>query len=53
MSRNIEAGRHTEGKRLCRRTIRFLKSAAMHGIVVGLVINILEFGWRFEKRFHG
>jgi len=34
----------TRIKRLCRRTICFSKSVAMRDIVVGLVINILEFG---------
>jgi len=43
----------TRIKRLWRRTICFSKSIAMHDIVVGLVINILEFGWCFEKHFHG
>ena len=42
----------TRVKRLCRRTICYSKSVAMHDIVVGLVINILEFGWRFEEHFH-
>jgi len=43
----------TRIKRLCRRTICFSKSVAMCDIVVGLVINILEFGWCFETHFHG
>jgi len=43
----------TRIKRLCRKTICFSKSIVMHDIVVGLVINILEFGWCFEKHFHG
>ena len=36
----------TRIKRLCRKTICFSKSVIMHDIVVGLVVNILEFGWR-------
>ena len=39
-------------KRLCRKTICFSKSVQMHDIVVGLVINILEFGWSFSNPFH-
>ena len=35
----------TRIKRLCRKTICFSKSIKMHDIVIGLVINILEFGW--------
>ena len=35
----------TRIKRLCRKTICFSKSVKMHDIVIGLVINILEFGW--------
>ena len=35
----------TRIKRLCRKTICFSKSVHMHDIVIGLVINILEFGW--------
>jgi len=42
----------TRIKRLCRKTICFSKSVEMHDIVVGLVINILEFGWSFNNRFH-
>jgi len=41
----------TRIKRLRRRTICFSKSVAMRDIVVGLVINILEFGWCFETLF--
>lgn len=35
----------TRIKRLARKTICFSKSVVMHDIVLGLVINILEFGW--------
>jgi insertion element IS1 protein InsB len=38
----------TRIKRLCRKTICFSKSVIVHDIVVGLVINILEFGWSFQ-----
>ena len=34
----------TRIKRLCRKTICYSKSVTMHDIVIGLVINILEFG---------
>jgi insertion element IS1 protein InsB len=34
----------TRIKRLCRKTICFSKSQIMHDTVIGLVINILEFG---------
>ena len=34
-----------EVKRLTRKSIYFSKSQEMHDIVIGLVINILEFGW--------
>jgi insertion element IS1 protein InsB len=34
----------TRIKRLCRKTICFSKSIFMHDTVIGLVINILEFG---------
>ena len=37
----------TRIKRLCRKTICCSKSIIMHDIVVGLVINILEFGWTY------
>ena len=39
----------TRIKRLCPKTICFSKSIAMHDIVIGLVINILEFGLCVEK----
>jgi insertion element IS1 protein InsB len=42
----------TRIKRLCRKTICFSKSVQMHDIVVGLVINILEFGWSLNSRLH-
>ena len=32
-------------KRLCRKTICYSKCVKMHDIVIGLVINIIEFGW--------
>ena len=35
----------TRIKRLARKTICFSKIEEMHDIVLGLVINILEFGW--------
>jgi insertion element IS1 protein InsB len=41
----------TRIKRLCRKTICFSKSILMHDIVIGLVINILEFGLRVEILF--
>ena len=34
----------TRIKRLCRKTICYSKTTIMHDIVIGLVINILEFG---------
>ena len=34
----------TRIKRLCRKTVCFSKSVKMHDLVIGLVINILEFG---------
>jgi len=34
----------TRIKRLCRKTICYSKTVYMHDIVIGLVINILEFG---------
>jgi insertion element IS1 protein InsB len=37
----------TRIKRLCRKTICFSKSEIMHDIVIGLVINIIEFGFVF------
>jgi len=38
----------TRIKRLCRKTICCSKSVIMHGIVIGLVINILDFGWQLH-----
>ena len=38
----------TRIKRLCRKTICFSKSKVMHDIVIGLVINILDFGWNYS-----
>lgn len=35
----------TRIKRLARKSICFSKSQEMHDVVIGLVINILEFGW--------
>ena len=35
----------TRIKRLTRKTICFSKTSEIHDIVIGLVINILEFGW--------
>ena len=42
----------TRIKRLCRKTICFSRSVTMHDIVIGLVINILEFGWCVDSFFH-
>ena len=42
----------TRIKRLCRKTICFSKSVQMHDIVIGLVINILEFGWCVMSWLH-
>ena len=42
----------TRIKRLARKTICFSKTVEMHDIVIGLVINILEFGLVFGNRFH-
>ena len=39
----------TRIKRLCRKTICFSKSEIMHDTVIGLVINILEFGLVFKN----
>jgi len=39
----------TRIKRLCRKTICYSKYKDMHDIVIGLVINILEFGLRVER----
>ena len=42
----------TRIKRLCRKTICYSKCQDMHDIVIGLVINILEFGARCEEFVH-
>lgn len=42
----------TRIKRLARKTICFSKSVKMHDIVLGLVINILEFGWDVNLYFN-
>ena len=42
----------TRIKRLCRKTICYSKCVKMHDIVIGLVINILEFGWFLEVPLH-
>jgi IS1 family transposase len=42
----------TRIKRLCRKTICFSKCVDMHDIVIGLVINILEFDWNVYKWIH-
>ena len=39
----------TRFKRLTRKSICFSKSQEMHDIVIGLVINILEFGWCYNS----
>ena len=39
----------TRIKRLCRKTICYSKTILMHDIVIGLVINILEFGCCVES----
>ena len=41
----------TRIKRLCRKTICYSKCQDMHDIVIGLVINILEFGLRVSNVF--
>ena len=41
----------TRIKRLCRKTICYSKCQDMHDIVIGLVINILEFGLRVSSVF--
>ena len=41
----------TRIKRLCRKTICYSKCVTMHDIVVGLVINILEFGLKVDRVF--
>ncbi len=38
----------TRIKRLCRKTICYSKSVLMHDTVIGLVINILEFGFIYS-----
>lgn len=42
----------TRIKRLCRKTICFSKTIQMHDIVIGLVINILEFGLDIRRLFY-
>jgi insertion element IS1 protein InsB len=42
----------TRIKRLCRKTICFSKTIQMHDIVIGLVINILEFGLSAGRAFN-
>ena len=42
----------TRIKRLARRTICFSKTIEMHDIVIGLVINILDFALFFANHFH-
>jgi len=42
----------TRIKRLARKTICYSKTIKMHDIVIGLVINILEFGLVFGDHFH-
>ena len=42
----------TRIKRLCRKTICYSKCQDMHDIVIGLVINILEFGLRVGGLFY-
>ena len=39
----------TRIKRLARKTICFSKCVHMHDIVIALVINILDFGWRLHE----
>jgi len=39
----------THVKRLCRKTICFSKSVEMHDIIIGLVINIWEFGFIYAS----
>jgi insertion element IS1 protein InsB len=43
----------TRIKRLARKTICFSRSLIMHDIVIGLVINILEFGLTPYMALHG
>ena len=40
----------TRIKRLARKSICFSKTQEMHDIIIGLVINILEFGWCVDLR---
>jgi insertion element IS1 protein InsB len=42
----------TRIKRLCRKTICYSKCENMHDTVVGLVINVLEFGLRVDRLFN-
>ena len=42
----------TRIKRLCRKTICYSKTVLMHDIVIGLVINILEFGLDVDCLVH-
>jgi insertion element IS1 protein InsB len=42
----------TRIKRLCRKTICFSRSQFMHDTVIGLVINILEFGLDIKSLFN-
>ena len=42
----------TRIKRLCRKTICYSKCQDMHDAVIGLVINILEFGLKVKGMFH-
>ena len=41
----------TRIKRLCRKTICYSKCVSMHDIVIGLVINILEFALNIDRLF--
>jgi len=43
----------TRIKRLTRKTICYSRSVTMHDIVIGLVINILEFGFTPLSALHG
>ena len=42
----------TRIKRLCRKTICYSKTITMHDIVIGLVVNILEFGLKINGLFN-
>jgi insertion element IS1 protein InsB len=42
----------TRIKRLCRKTLCFSKTVQMHDIVIGLIINILEFGLTVKNIFN-